>query len=80
MPCILGKQDNSPMKIQDNSQLLVYLQEQHQSGKGTEVFRDAGPVLADLAVAAISGDIAETSRQFDALRDLCSCFEALKQV
>ena len=50
------------------------------AGGVAEAFRQHVPVLAELAVAATSGDVAQSARQKEALKDTCVCFEQLAQV
>lgn len=38
------------------------------------------PLIADLAVASISGDVGQSARQVEALKDVCACFEQLPKV
>lgn len=50
------------------------------AGGVAEAFRQHVPVLAEMAVAATSGDVAQSARQKEALKDTCVCFEQLAQV
>lgn len=43
-------------------------------------FRSHVPLIADLAVASISGDVGQSARQVEALKDVCACFEQLPKV
>lgn len=45
-----------------------------------ESFRSHVPLIADLAVASISGDVGQSARQVEALKDICACFEQLPKV
>lgn len=38
------------------------------------------PLIAELAVASISGDVGQSARQVEALKDICACFEQLPKV
>ena len=45
-----------------------------------EAFRSHVPLIAELAVASISGDVGRSARQVEALKDICACFEQLPKV
>ena len=45
-----------------------------------DAFRSHVPLIAELAVASISGDVGQSARQVEALRDICACFEQLPKV
>ena len=59
---------------------ILLLQEQHKNSDTLHAFGDRGNLIAELAVSAIIGDIAQTSRQAESLKEICSCFEVLKKV
>ncbi|KAL3135482.1 hypothetical protein ABBQ38_005962 [Trebouxia sp. C0009 RCD-2024] len=45
-----------------------------------DAFRSHVPLIAELAVASISGDVGQSARQVEALKDICACFEQLPKV
>lgn len=45
-----------------------------------DAFRCHVPLIAELAVASVSGDVGQSARQFEALKDICACFEQLPKV
>ena len=45
-----------------------------------EGFRSHVPLLADLAAASIRGDVGQSARQQEALKDICASFEQLPKV
>ena len=45
-----------------------------------DAFRSHVPLIADLAVASISGDVGQSARQAAALKDISACFEQLPKV
>lgn len=59
---------------------IWYSQEQHKGVDRPKAFGERGPLIAELTVAATTGDIAQTTRQTEALKEACSCFEVLKKV
>lgn len=56
------------------------LQGQQSVTDVADSFRSHVPLVADLAVASISGDVGQSARQVDALKDICACFEQLPKV
>ena len=45
-----------------------------------EAFRSHVILLVDLAIASVSGDVAQSARQSEALKNICACFEQLPKV
>ena len=60
--------------------LCGHMQGLQSAGGVAEAFRKHVPVLAELAIAATSGDVAQSARQKEALKDTCVCIEQLAQV
>ena len=38
------------------------------------------PLLADLAVDAVTGDVSQSARHIEALKDICACWNQLPKV
>ena len=56
------------------------MQGQQSVNDVADAFRSHVPLIADLAVASISGDVGQSARQVEALKDVYACFEQLPKV
>lgn len=56
------------------------MQGQQSVADVADAFRSHVPLIADLAIASISGDVGQSARQVEALKDISACFEQLPKV
>lgn len=56
------------------------LQGQQSVTDVADAFRSHVPLIAELAVASISGDVGQSARQIEALKDIYACIEQLPKV
>ena len=64
----------------DSNDRPCLIQGQQSATAVAEAFRSHMSVLPELAIAAVSGDVAESARQIEALKDMCGCLEQLEKV
>ena len=60
--------------------LCIVVQNQQNNSAVATAFKSHVPLLAELTTAAASGDVAQSAKQIEALKDICSCMEQLKKV
>lgn len=63
-----------------NRVVCLVVQGQQSITVVADAFRSHVPMIAELAVASISGDVGQSARQVEALKNICACYEQLPKV